>query len=303
MRPEQGRASAPVLVIGADGQVGRAILRHQRLGARAIMGLTRQDLDLEDLNGAREQITGIAPSVVINAAAYTAVDKAESEQERAFAVNRDAPGHLAAICDALDVPLLHISTDYVFDGRKTGPYLEDDPIAPMGVYGASKAAGEALVRERHGRHVILRTAWVYAPYGTNFVRTILRLSAERPTLRVVDDQVGGPTPASAIADALLAIAADLNPDDRRWGTYHFCGTPSTSWCGFARAIVDAARVRGGAAPSPMAITTADYPTPARRPANSVLDCTKIKTAFGLVQPDWRQELPQCVAALMSNSTG
>ncbi len=263
-----------------------------------MIGLTHRDLDITDARRVAEVIAESDPAIVINAAAYTAVDKAESEPDLAFAVNRDGPAHLAAACAARDVPLLHLSTDYVFDGSKTGPYLETDAVAPLGVYGASKEAGERRVREPGGRHVILRTAWVYSGHGSNFVKTMLRLSAERPALRVVADQRGGPTPAGAVAEALLVIAAALQGGSAAAGTYHFCGAPATSWFEFARSIIEAAAARRGTTVPVTPIATADYPTPARRPANAVLDCTRIARDFGLDQPDWRADLPPLVAALL-----
>lgn len=288
----------PILVVGAGGQVGCELMRRAPATHRPLAGLTRAELDITDGDRVRRITAELRPALIINAAAYTAVDKAESEPGRAYAVNRDGPANLAAACAGLDIPLIHVSTDYVFDGSKVGAYVETDPVAPAGVYGASKAAGEALVRERLGRHVILRTAWVFGRDGANFVKTMLRLAAERPELRVVDDQRGGPTPAGAVADALLALAARLDDGAQSWGTYHYCGTPATSWCGFARAIVAAAATHRGETVPVIPIRTADYPTPARRPANSVLDCAKIARDFGIGQPDWRPALVQCVADLL-----
>jgi dTDP-4-dehydrorhamnose reductase len=247
----------------------------------------------------RVLVASLAPDLVINAAAYTAVDKAESEQDLAFAINRDGPANLASVCDAARIPLLHLSTDYIFDGQKRTAYIETDAPAPLSIYGASKLAGEVAVRERLERHIILRTAWVFSTHGTNFVKTILRLSAERPELRVVDDQFGGPTPAGAIADALLVIAAVLRQGATAWGTYHYSGAPVTSWCRFARAIIDtASRQRGRTIPV-VPIATADYPTAARRPANSALDCARIASSFGLVQPEWPCALAAAVDALLA----
>lgn len=288
----------PILVVGAEGQVGRELMRRQQAAHRPLVGLSRAEIDITNGDRVRRVAEERRPALIVNAATYTSVDKAESEPDLAYAVNRDGPANLAAACAALDIPLLHLSTDYVFDGKKTGPYVETDPVAPAGVYGASKAAGEALVRERLARHMILRTAWVFSRHGANFVKTMLRLAAERPELRVVDDQRGCPTPAGAVADALLAIAARLDDAAARWGTYHFCGTPATSWCGFARVIVEAAAAHRDRSVPVIPIGTEDYPTPARRPANSVLDCAKIARDFGIPQPDWRPALAQCVADLL-----
>jgi dTDP-4-dehydrorhamnose reductase len=288
----------PLLVVGAGGQVGRALMRRQHVAHRRLVGLTHVELDITDADRVLSVTEEHHPVLVVNAAADTAVDRAERAPDRAFAVNQDGPANLAAACAALGIPLLHLSTDYVFDGSKVTAYDETDPVAPTGVYGASKAAGEALVRARLARHVILRTAWVFGGDGANFVKTMLRLAAERRQLRVVDDQRGGPTPAGAIADALLAIAAHLDDGADTWGTYHFCGAPATSWHGFACAIVAAAVAHGGRNVPIVPIATADYPTPARRPANSVLDCAKIARDFGIPQPDWRPALARCVTDLL-----
>jgi len=280
----------PVLVVGAGGQVGRALV------ARGAFGLTRADLDITDLAQVRAAISARSYRTVINAAAYTAVDRAESDAAAAQAVNRDGPGNLAVTTAELGIPLLHVSTDYVFDGTKQGAYGESDPVGPVGVYGASKLAGEEAVRAVQPRHIILRTAWVYGPSNGNFAATMLRLAAERSELRVVADQYGGPTPAAAIADALMTVV-DRMGDEGPWGTYHFSGSPAVTWHGFACAIIDQAAPRLAQSPTVTPISTADYPTPARRPANSVLDCTKIERVFGIGQPDWRTSLGTIVAAI------
>jgi len=287
----------PILVIGAAGQLGRELMLRRDAARRPIVGFSHGELDVRDCDGVRRAITDTAPALVINAAAYTQVDKAESECEAAFAVNRDGPANLATACVEAAIPLLHVSTNYVFDGRKEGPYIEGDPVAPLGVYGASKFAGEEAIRQRLERHVILRTAWVYGAHGTNFVKTIARLAGERPALSVVDDQRGGPTPAGSIAEALLAVTNAIRGGSARWGTYHFCGAPATSWCGFARAIVDAAGPYLGRRVVVRPIATADYPLPAKRPANSVLDCGKIAATFGIASPDWRASLPAILAGI------
>jgi dTDP-4-dehydrorhamnose reductase len=291
--------SQPILVVGAAGQVGHELMRRGLWARPTLVGLTHRELDIRDAAKVRAVIEGFAPAVVINVAAYTAVDKAETERDLAFAVNRDGPTNLANACSALALPLLHVSTDYVFDGRKTDAYVESDPASPTGAYGASKFAGEEAVRERLERHVILRTAWVFSSHGTNFVKTILRLAGERAELRVVDDQFGCPTPAGAVAEALLAIAAQIAQGSIAWGTYHFCGAPATSWCGFTRAIIDAAAGSLGRRVPVKPIATAEYPTPARRPSNSVMSCAKIAAAFGVSRPDWQASLPEIVAALLA----
>jgi dTDP-4-dehydrorhamnose reductase len=228
---------------------------------------------------------------VINAAAYTAVDRAEEELELAHAVNAAAPGAMAEAATARGLPFLHVSTDYVFDGTPGRPWREDDPTGPLGAYGRSKLAGEQAVAAAGGPHVVLRTSWVFSAHGTNFVKTMLRVGAERDTLRVVDDQTGGPTAARAIAEALLAIAEAFAAGRGRSGVFHFAGAPDISWAGFARAIFALQAERTGArVPQVVPIPTADYPTPARRPLNSALDCTRIRAAYGIARPDWRAGL-------------
>jgi dTDP-4-dehydrorhamnose reductase len=296
----------PILVVGAGGQVGRALGALDGRGFE-IVGLKRGDLDITDLAQVRAALAARPYAAVINAAAYTAVDKAESEVDAAMAINRDGPANLATATAELGLPLLHISTDYVFDGSRTGAYRETDPVGPTGVYGASKLAGEEAVRAANPRHVILRTSWVYAASTGNFVATMLRLAGDRPELRVVGDQRGGPTEASAIAEALLTMAAKLVEGEagkgESWGTYHFSGGPATTWHGFATEIIARAAPRLAQVPVVTAIRTADYPTPARRPANSELDCSKIERQFGIRQPDWQATLGAVVEALQTTSHG
>lgn len=277
-----------VLLTGADGQLGWEIAR--RAGDLAVHAANRAALDITDPAAVDRMVATVDPRLVINAAAFTAVDKAETEAEAAQAVNRDGPAHLAAACARRDIPLIHVSTDYVFDGTKTGPYTEDDPVAPLGVYGASKLAGEAAVRAALARHVIVRTAWVYGVHGHNFVKTMLRVGADRDTLRVVDDQHGCPTFAGDLADALLTIARRLIAGDGAYGTFHCTGSGATTWCGFARRMFELAGPRLARTPTVEAITTADYPTPARRPANSVLDGTRLAQTYGLRLRPWEDAL-------------
>ncbi|HHM05812.1 MAG TPA: dTDP-4-dehydrorhamnose reductase [Gammaproteobacteria bacterium] len=289
-----------LLVTGANGQVGRELLRRAAGHSIAATGLDRQQLDISDRAAVTAAVEGQGFAAVINAAAYTAVDKAESESERASAVNRDGPAHLAAVCAQEGVPLLHISTDYVFDGSKTGPYTEDDPVSPLGVYGASKEAGERAVRTTCPRHIILRTAWVYGAHGHNFVKTILRLAGERDELNVVADQHGCPTAAADIADALLDITRQVTgpvAQQPPWGTYHYSGTGATTWHGFAEAIIIEAARHGGRKIPVHPVTTADYPTPARRPVNSVLDCSRIQRVFGISPRPWREALREVIHEL------
>ena len=229
----------------------------------------------------------------MNAVAYTAVDRAESEEALAHAVNAASVGALSEVAAARGLPLVHVSTDYVFDGSGERPWRPDDPVGPLGAYGRTKLAGERAVAAAGGPHAILRTSWVFSAHGTNFVKTMLRLGAERPALRIVADQIGGPTPAAAIAAACHRIAGALAERPGLSGIYHFAGTPDTSWAGFARAIF----AEAGMAVAVEDIPSADYPTPARRPGNSRLDCTATEDAFGLPRPDWQAALREVVAAL------
>ncbi len=279
-----------VLVTGAQGQVGTELIKQGERQGLQMIAADRKVLDITQQQAVKAFITNQAPDVVINAAAYTAVDKAEEEQALAYAVNQDGPAYLAAECAQRKIPLLHISTDYIFDGAADLPYQEDDQPNPQGIYGKSKLEGENAVKERMEQHIILRVAWVFGATGHNFVRTMLRLGRERDELTVVADQQGGPTWAGDIASVLLAIvkryqAANSIP----WGTYHYTGEPATTWHGFASAIFESAVTAGllDNAPRIKAITTEEYPTPARRPKNSLLDCRKIERELGITQPDWR----------------
>ncbi|MFD2181634.1 dTDP-4-dehydrorhamnose reductase [Rhodoplanes azumiensis] len=279
-----------LLLLGGTGQLGREIMLHAGPDL-SIAAPTRRDLDLAQPETIAAYVAAQDVDVIVNAAAYTAVDKAESERDLAVVLNAEAPGRLAAAAAAKGVPLVHVSTDYVFDGTKGAPYLPTDPVAPLGVYGASKEAGEQAVRASSARTVILRTAWVYGPFGGNFMKTMLRLGRERDVLRVVDDQRGTPTSSADLAAASLAIAARLvNDPDDHGGTFHFTDAGETTWCGFARAIFEIAGPRLAKTPEVVAIATADYPTPARRPADSRLDSTSTIARYQMAQPDWRAAL-------------
>ena len=286
-----------VLVLGAGGQVGRELCRLAWPARWSVAGFARSDLDIAGGGAVSAAIARERPDAVVNAAAYTAVDRAESERDAAWAGNCTGPANVAAACAAAAIPLVHISTDYVFDGSKQGPYREDDPVNPLGVYGASKEAGDRAVRSALREHVILRTAWVYSAHGQNFVKTMLRLAGERPVLRVVADQTGSPTSAADIAGAIAAIVQSLETGNSAWGTYHYTGEGAVTWHGFAEAIFAAAAPWRGSPPRVEAIATADYPTPARRPANSVLDCSRIGDAFGIRPRPWRSALAEVIAEL------
>jgi dTDP-4-dehydrorhamnose reductase len=283
-----------LLVLGAGGQVGHELRRTRWPAGWRTVAVGHAGLDVSDRDATAAAMARERPDIVINAAAYTAVDRAESEPAAAWAANCTGPGNLAVACAGAGVPLIHISTDYVFDGSKIGSYVEDDPVNPLGVYGASKEAGDRAVRAALDRHVIMRTAWVYSAHGHNFVRTMLRLAGERPVLRVVADQTGCPTSAAEIAAAISAIAQQIAAGNTHWGTYHFTGAGSVTWHGFAETIFELAAPWRGPPPRIEAITTADYPTPARRPANSVLDCRKIGEAFGIVPRPWRDALAEVI---------
>ena len=279
-----------VLVSGAQGQVGtELILQGEALGLQMI-ATERDDMDITRKEEVSACFSSQRPDIVINAAAYTAVDKAEEESDLAYAINRDGVANLAAACAQHGIPLLHISTDYIFDGTEERPYCEDDAPNPQGVYGKSKLEGEIVVEETLAQYINLRVAWVFGAAGHNFVRTMLRLGNEREELRVVADQQGGPTWSGDIASVLLIIAERYQKGATiPWGTYHYVGKPATSWHGFAQVIFDTAIIEGmlKKVPKVKAITTADYPTPAERPRNSVLDCHKIERELGISQPDWR----------------
>lgn len=284
-----------MLVFGGAGQLGRALALCGRPGRLLVVAHDRLATDITDAGAVQRALAKLRPAVVVNAAAYTAVDQAETDALRCFAVNRDGAGNVAEACARAGVPVIQVSTDYVFDGMGARTYREHDLPAPINVYGASKAAGEAMVRAGTRRHVILRTAWVFAPWGKNFARTVLRLAAGKKPLRIVADQVGCPTPAVALAQAIAAIGQRIVLGEGEWGTFHLAGQPPASWHAFAEAIVQAAMP--GSAPAVQAIATADYPTPARRPARSVLDCRRIAAAYGIAAPDWRAALPEVVAGL------
>jgi dTDP-4-dehydrorhamnose reductase len=292
-----------LLLLGGTGQVGREFQALTFPKGTDVVAPARADRDLSDAAATSALIAAAPWDAVINAAAYTNVDRAESDQAAAFAVNADAPAHLAAETERHAIPLIHISTDYVFDGKKGAPYVETDAPAPLNVYGASKLAGERAVAAGNPRHVILRTSWVYSPHGHNFVKTILRLAGERDRLTIVDDQRGCPTAARAIAAACRDIALRCaEPEKVPYGLYHFTGGGEASWCEFARAIVDMAAPRLARAPQIVPIHTIDYPTPAARPADTRLDCTAIGTAFGIKQRPWREGLQDTMAELLKNGT-
>jgi dTDP-4-dehydrorhamnose reductase len=275
-----------ILLTGATGQVGWE-LRKSLAPLGEVKYFDRFGLDLADPSQLVAAARALRPRTIVNAAAYTAVDKAESERDAAFAVNATAPGVLAEEAKRLGALLVHYSTDYVFDGEKAAPYVEDDPTHPVSVYGESKLAGERAIAASGCRYLILRTSWVYGPRGKNFYLTMLRLAKERPELKVVDDQVGAPTSSLEIARATATL---LDRDAQ--GLYHMAAAGETSWCGFARAILK----RAGSTIPVVPIGTKDYPTPARRPRNSRLDCSRLRADFGVALAPWGEQLPEVTLA-------
>jgi len=287
-----------ILLFGVNGQVGRETAALAAERGLDFVGVDRATTDISDPVAIARILEAKRPDLVINAAAYTAVDKAESEPELAARANAFAPGWIAERCERYRTPLIHISTDYVFDGTKTGAYVEADPISPLGVYGRTKAAGEAAVRAAAERHLILRTSWVYGVHGANFLKTMLRLAADRVRLTVVADQRGCPTATRDIAEGLLAAATSIGAGQARWGTYHLAGTGVTTWHGFASEIIRVAAPHTGRKPEVAPITTADYPTPARRPANSELDSSQFERAFRFRSAPWQDRVADVVGQLL-----
>lgn len=280
-----------ILVLGAGGQIGRALV--ERAGPRAV-GLARARCDVCEMAEVERALSEVRPSLVINCAAFTKVDAAETARAGAFAVNAEGAGNVASAAARHDIPVIHVSSDYVYDGTRGEPHREDEPPAPLNVYGESKAAGDAAVAAANPAHLILRTSWVFGVHGANFVKTMLSLARDRGTLRVVDDVTGAPTEARDIADAILAMSeASVRPGFAGWGVYHFAGTPDTTWCGFAREIFARANRR---APEIVPIRAIDRIEPARRPMDSRLDCSKIESAFGIARPDWRPALSRVLVA-------
>jgi dTDP-4-dehydrorhamnose reductase len=286
-----------VLVTGAGGQLGRAAMALAGTGLE-LVGLDRAALDITSPASVAAAFDRVNPGLVVNLAAYTAVDRAEDEQAAAFAVNRDGVANLARACRAHGAAMIHVSTDYVFDGAKKAAWREDDPIAPLSVYGRSKAEGEAALRAALPHHAILRTSWVFGARGANFVRTVLGRIGKAEELRVVDDQHGSPTAAADLARAIAVVARGLSADPALSGTYHYCNAGVTSWFGFAQAIFARAAERGLKPPRLVPIKAAGYAAKAKRPANSALDCARIEAAFAVARPPWRESLIPVVDAIL-----
>ena len=292
-----------LLVFGGAGQVGRAIAGLLPPEGWRVVTASREQADITRADEVNGLVALVEPDVVVNAAAFTAVDDAEYHPAPADRINHHGAGIVAAAALEVGAPVIHLSTDYVFGGQGTRPLVESDPVAPLSVYGTTKEAGEQLVRQVHSGHVILRTSWGFGSHGKNFVKTMLRLGAERPVLRIVGDQHGCPTSAADLAEAIWHIARQaVTPNSDVFGTFHFAGARAVTWFDFARDIFAEVARRGRSVPELLPITTQAYPTPARRPAYSVLDCGKIRTVYGIDAPDWRHGLSACIDDLL-NSQG
>lgn len=294
-----------ILITGYRGMLGQDLVPRVEKAGFNLQCVDIAEMDITKADSVMDHVESAEPDLVINCAAYTAVDKAESEQELAFAVNRDGPGHLADACSKLRIPLVHISTDYVFDGKSSRPYREDDKANPVGVYARSKWEGEEEARTRLNRHIIVRTSWLFGVHGNNFVKTILRLSREKEELRVVADQHGCPTWTGHLSHVLVRLAEKIreNRSSLEWGTYHFCGRGRTTWYDFAACIVEEARKRTRLrVSSVLPLQTSDYPTPAKRPAWSVLDCNKIERTMQIYQCDWHEGLEKVLDSLLGRGS-
>lgn len=293
-----------MVVTGCEGQVVRSLLERGQGSAFEVVALGRPDLDLCEPDQIEAALRRTHPDVIVSAAAYTAVDRAETDEVAAHVANAVAPGRIAATAASLGVPIVHLSTDYVFDGTKTAPYVETDPAGPVGVYGRTKLAGERAVAVAAANHVILRTAWVYSPFGRNFLKTMLHLAISRDRIDVVDDQVGNPTSALEIADGILSISGNLLAGDASYlrGIFHMTGAGEASWADFATEIFAASAGCGGPSAEVGRIATSAYPTPARRPANSRLNCAKLDRAHGVRLGDWKQAAAETVERLAKSHT-
>ena len=291
-----------ILVTGRLGQIAVALSQVRLDDGMDLVLVGRPEFELTSETSIRECIRAVAPDVVVNAAAYTGVDLAESEVGLAHRINGWAAGVVADAAASQGAAVLQLSTDYVFDGLKSTPYVEDDPVSPQNVYGHSKLAGERAVAAANPRHVIVRTSWVYAPFGANFVRTMLQLASSKDEIQVVDDQIGSPTYAPDLADALIGIARRVGDRARsvpadHWGTFHIAGAGETSWAGMAERVFAGSAARGGPCSRVRRIESTDYPTAAARPANSRLDCRRLQEVYGLLLPEWRDSLELCLDAM------
>jgi len=287
-----------ILVLGSKGQLGQCLNDQLAITEHDVVYTSRGQIDIAEFEVTKAQMLEISPDIVINAVAYTAVDKAEEERQSADCINHLAVANISKICNQLDCWLIHVSTDYVFDGNSEVPYKEDNPTNPQGVYGDSKLKGEVAIEASGCKYLIIRTAWVYSEYGNNFLKTMLRLGADRDELSIVGDQIGCPTYAQDIAKSIVSILSCLDLKDSSSGIYHYCGDEPCSWYEFARAIFLEVEVQGLKTPNYVkSITTADYPTPAIRPAYSVLDCSKIESCFDVTSSSWREGIKTVIDRL------
>lgn len=287
-----------ILVLGSKGQLGQCLNDQLAITEHDVVYTSRGQIDIANFEVTNTQILKIAPDIVINATAYTAVDKAEEEDQTAYYINHLAVANISSICNQLDCWLIHVSTDYVFNGNSEVPYKEDNPTNPQGVYGVSKLKGEEAIKASGCKYMIIRTAWVYSEYGNNFLKTMLRLGSDRDELSIVGDQIGCPTYAQDIAKSIVSILSCLDLKDSSSGTYHYCGDEPCSWYEFARVIFLEAEVQGLKTPNYIkSITTADHPTPAIRPAYSVLDCSKIESCFDVTRSNWRDGIKTVIPRL------
>jgi dTDP-4-dehydrorhamnose reductase len=294
-----------LIVTGTEGQVVRSLIERAAAEGVELRAIGRPSLDLADASSIEQAFAGVRADVIVNAAGHTAVDRAEAEEELATRINGIGAGLVAAAARRQGIPVIQLSTDYVFDGALDRPYREDDPTGPIGAYGRSKLAGERAVAAAHPDYVILRTSWVYSPFGANFVKTMLRLGETRSEINVVADQRGAPTSALDIADAIIAVARRLTSSRNRkglTGVFHMTGAGEATWADFAEAILAEAETHGRKPVAVRPIATAEYPTPARRPANSRLDGARLRDVYGVALPPWRQSLKSCVARLIGGPT-
>ncbi|OQY14561.1 MAG: dTDP-4-dehydrorhamnose reductase [Desulfobacteraceae bacterium 4572_187] len=289
-----------LLIIGSKGQLGSELVIECKKNDFSFLALDLPEFNITDPSCVEKTLADFKPSIVINASAYTNVDKAETVQEIAFAVNSDGPANLAVSCDKSRIPIIHVSTDYVFDGSKGQPYTESDPVSPLGVYGKSKEEGERKLRSILKQHIILRTSWLYGTFGNNFVKTMLRLGNEKEIIKVVSDQYGCPTCAADLAVAVMHISKQIRQNLKiAWGTYHYCGLGITTWHKFAKAIFEiASQYKNYKVSRVEAITTAQYPTKTKRPAFSALNCSLIKKHFGINTKPWQESLEKTIERIL-----
>jgi dTDP-4-dehydrorhamnose reductase len=290
-----------LLIIGSKGQLGSELVIECKRNDFSFLALDLPEFNITDPSQVKKTLADFKPSIVINASAYTNVDMAETEPEIAYTVNSDGPANLAVSCDKNRIPIIHISTDYVFDGSKGQPYAESDPVSPLGIYGKSKEKGENKLRSILKQHIILRTSWLYSAYGNNFVKTMLKLGKEKEIIKVVSDQYGCPTCAADLAEAVVDISKQITQNFKiAWGTYHYCGLGITTWHEFAKAIFEiATQYQNYKVSSVEAITTAQYPTKTKRPAFSALDCGLFKKHFGINIKPWQESLDKTIERILN----